>query len=202
VAGAAKEPAPKSASIWKDSYLLKFLVIMIFYLTCFILMFRLVPVYWKVNLHMGEAVVGLLLGLNGVVITLFEMVLVRYWESKNKSMFYIVSGMLVTAGGYICLTMNGLPPVLIGVASVLFLTFGEMLALPFISSAVMQRANESNRGKYAAAFAVSFAIANIIGPAGGALIAEYGGYFVLWIILAALCLLCALAFNSIKDKDH
>lgn len=190
----------KAMSPWKDPFLLRFLVLATIYTTCFILMFRLVPVYWKEQLHIDESMIGLLLGLNGIIIALFEMVLVRHWERKQRHVYYIVAGVIATAIAYSCLTLQALPALLIATASVLFLTFGEMLAMPFINTVVMQRANEHNRGKYAAAFALSWSVANIIGPVGGALVVVQGGYIMLWAILAGLCLVCAFIFNRLRSK--
>lgn len=190
----------KAMSPWRDGFLLRFLVLATIYTTCFILMFRLVPVYWKEQLHIDESMIGLLLGLNGIIIALFEMVLVRHWERKQRHVYYIVAGVIATAIGYCCLTLQGMPALLIATGSVLFLTFGEMMAMPFINTVIMQRANEYNRGKYAAAFALSWSVANIIGPVGGALVVVQGGYVVLWGVLAGLCVVCAFIFNRLRDK--
>ncbi|AXY76337.1 MFS transporter [Paraflavitalea soli] len=191
----------KKKSPWKDPFLLRFLVLTTLYMTCFILMFRLVPVFWKEELHINESVIGLLLGLNGVIIALFEMVLVGHWERKQRHVYYIVAGVVATGVAYLCLTLPRLPALFIATASVLFLTFGEMMAMPFINTVVMQRADEQSRGKYAAAYALSWSVANITGPVGGALVVMQGGYTLLWGILAGLCLVCAFIFNRLRDQN-
>lgn len=190
----------KSSSPWKDAFVLRFLVLATLYTTCFILMFRLVPVYWKEQLHINESTIGLLLGLNGIIIALFEMVLVRHWERKQRHVYYIVAGVLATGLGYLCLTLQGMPALLIATSAVLLLTFGEMMAMPFINTVIMQRADEHNRGKYAAAFALSWSVANIIGPVGGALVVMQGGYILLWAMLGALCFVCAYIFNRLRAE--
>lgn len=191
----------KRMSPWKDPFLLRFWILATLYTTCFILMFRLVPVFWKEELHINESVIGLLLGLNGVIIALFEMVLVGHWERKQRHVYYIVAGVVATGVGYLCLTLPGMPALFIATAAVLFLTFGEMMAMPFINTVVMQRADEQNRGKYAATFALSWSVANIIGPVGGALVVMQGGYVLLWGILAGLCVVCAFIFNRLRDQN-
>lgn len=189
-----------AGSPWKDKFLLRFLIIVTMFTTCFILMFRLVPVYWKETLHIGESVIGLLLGLNGIVIALFEMVLVRYWESRKPGIYYIVAGVIATASAYLLLVVPGIPPFLIATGAVLLLTLGEMLSVSFINSMVMKRANEQNKGKYAAAYTLSWSVALIFGPAGGALIIENWNYHALWIIVGALCLVCAFAFTRLSKS--
>lgn len=194
----AASRAAATSSPWKDPFLLRFLILVAVYCTFFHLLFRLVPVYWKEQLHISESVIGMLLGLNGVIIALFEMVLVKYWEGRKSNMYYIISGVIATALGYTFLVLPGMHPMVMAVGAVLFITIGEMLALPFINTVIMSRANEHNRGKYAAAFALSFSVAQIVGPAGGALITEQFGYGVLWSGLVVLCLGCAVAFKAIS----
>jgi predicted MFS family arabinose efflux permease len=189
--------AASASSPWKDTFLLRFLILVSIYCTFFHLLFRLVPVYWKEHLHINEGVIGMLLGLNGVIIALFEMVLVKYWEGRRSNMYYIISGVIATALGYIFLVLPGMHAMLTAVGAVLFITLGEMLALPFINTVIMSRANEHNRGKYAAAFALSFSVAQIAGPAAGALITERFGYEVLWGGLVVLCLGCAGGFKML-----
>lgn len=197
---AAKVAAPVAAatSPWKDKFLLRFLILVAVYCTFFHLLFRLVPVYWKEELHIDESMIGMLLGLNGIIIALFEMVLVKYWEGRKSNMYYIISGVVATALGYVFLVMPGMHPMLMAVGAVLFITLGEMLALPFINTVIMSRADEHNRGKYAAAFALAFSVAQIAGPAGGALVTAQFGYNVLWGGLVVLCVGCAIGFKLLK----
>jgi MFS family permease len=76
-----------------------------------------------------------------------------------------------------------------------------MLALPFISSFIMMRATEYNRGAYATANTLSWSFAQIIGPSGGGWIAEKFGFFWLWAALIALCLITGLGFYSVHKKQ-
>ena len=191
-------PVAAATSPWKDKFLLRFLILVAVYCTFFHLLFRLVPVYWKEVLHIDESMIGMLLGLNGIIIALFEMVLVKYWEGRKSNMYYIISGVVATALGYVFLVMPGMHPMLMAVGAVLFITSGEMLALPFINTVIMSRADEHNRGKYAAAFALAFSVAQIVGPAGGALVTAQFGYNVLWGGLVVLCVGCAIGFKLLK----
>ena len=193
-------PDGHSFSPWKDIFLLRFLGIVTLYTTCFLLMFRLVPVYWKEELHIGEARIGLLLGLNGIIIALFEMVLVSYWESRRTHLYYIIAGAVLTALGYTALVVPLSSALTMATLAVVLLTIGEMLAFPFINTVIMGRAQDHNRGKYAGAYALSWSVAQIAGPGGGALVIEQWGYGALWITLALLCLLCALTFRILPEK--
>ncbi|GAA0553284.1 MFS transporter [Chitinophaga japonensis] len=194
----ATPPAAAAGSPWKDAFLLRFLVPVAAYTTCFLLLFRLVPVYWKEHLHIPESAIGWLLGLNGILVAVFEMALVKYWENRRSDMYYIISGVIATAAGYLLLIMPGMAPMLMAVGSVVFITMGEMMALPFINAVIMRRSADHNRGKYAAAYALAWSVAQVAGPGGGALITAQHGYSVLWGLLIALCLVSAVAFRLLN----
>jgi MFS family permease len=115
-------------------------------------------------------------------------------------MYYIVAGVSVTALGYVFLILPGLPPLLLATFGVIALTIGEMMSLPFINTIVMKRANDQNKGKYAAAYALSWSIATIVGPGGGGMIIERWGYPVLWIIMICISAGCAFSFHLLSRK--
>lgn len=184
-------------SPWKDPFLVRFVILATMYFTCFVIVFRLVPVYWKEYFHINESVIGLLLGLNGIIIAIFEMVLVRYWEARRTKVFYIISGVMMTALGFLALVLPGVPPILAAICMILLITIGEMMAVPFMNTIIMERSNESNRGKYSAAYALAWSIGQIAGPGGGALVVEKWSYITLWMILVSLCLVCAVTFKML-----
>jgi predicted MFS family arabinose efflux permease len=191
-----------AVSPWRDDFFVRFMLLVTVYMVSFVLLFRVVPVYWKENLHIGEATIGLLMGLNGVVISLFEMILIQNLESRKSHGFYIFTGILLTAVAYLFLIVPGFFPVIMAAASVLFFTVGEMLTLPFVSTTMMNRATENNRGKYSAAYSLSWAAAQIVGPASGGLVAEKWGYNMLWILLALLCVFAAIGFRILFQKQE
>lgn len=182
-------------SPWRDAYFLKFIAMITFYMIAFVLLFRLVPVYWKEELNIGEATIGILIGMNGVIIALFEMVMIQKLGNRWPESFYIITGVLFTSVAYIFLIVPGVGPIMIGAATVFLFTIGEMLTLPYISTMVMNRATEQNRGKYSAAYSMSWAVAQIIGPAAGGFIAAHWGYNVLWFSLVLLSMACAFGFR-------
>ena len=46
---------------------------------------------------MSEFYIGMLMGLNGLIIVIIEMVLIFHLESKNRAMHFISHGLLLTA---------------------------------------------------------------------------------------------------------
>ncbi|HMI62337.1 MAG TPA: MFS transporter [Puia sp.] len=189
---------PKQPSIFTDLPFIRFLVLTTVYTTCFFLLFRLVPVYWKEQWKISESTIGLLMGLNGFIVACFELILVRYFERRNpNTAFYIAAGVTLTAVGYGLLTLPGSFPVISGGACVLLITAGEMLAMPFIGSFVLQRAKDHNIAKYSSAYALSWSIARIAGPSLGSIVIQHWGYTTLWVTIIATCLICAILFSPI-----
>ncbi len=180
---------------YQDLLYLKFLFLTTLFATCFFLMFRVVPVFFKEVWHLDEAIIGLILGVNGVIIALFEMVMISTIENKRSVVFYIVTGVLVIGFSFACLMLPKFMPVVVALISVVCFTLGEMLSIPFINTIVIKRSNEFNRGQYAAGHTVAWSAAQLIGPISGFYLAENFGYNVLWIGIAILLVFCAYGYS-------
>ncbi|WP_342087550.1 MFS transporter [Dyadobacter sp. OTU695] len=190
-----------TASPWKDAFFVRFLVMVTLYMLCFVVLFRLVPVYWKEEMGIGESTIGVMLGMNGLIIALFEMVLVQNLANRKPDYFYMISGPLFSAMAFLALVVPHVLPVVLAVATVVLFTTGEMLAFPYLSTFVMNRASDLNRGKYSAAYSVSQSVAQIIGPVMGAYVAGHWGYSALWILLIVISCACALGFRSLFRRN-
>lgn len=180
---------------WQDALFVKFLLLTVMMTICFFLMFRVVPLFFKEVWHINEFWIGMILGLNGLIIALFEMVMINKIENKRSPIQHIITGVMLIACSYVILMLPGIKPVIIAVVSVVVFTVGEMYALPFINTFVMSRTNEHNRGQYAAGYTLSWSIPQVIGPSTGFYLAERYGYNSLWAILVILLVICAFGFN-------
>ncbi|SDZ93240.1 MFS transporter [Pedobacter hartonius] len=180
---------------WKDVLFVKFLLLNIMLTICFFLMFRVAPLFYKEIWHIDEFWIGLILGLNGLIIALFEMVMVSKIENKRSPIQYIIMGVLLIAVAYCILLLPGITPIVAAILAIIVFTIGEMLALPFINTFVMSRTNDHNRGQYAAGYTMSWSISQVIGPSAGFYLAEMYGYNWLWTGLIVLLLVCAWGFK-------
>jgi len=185
---------------WQDILFLKFLLLTIMLTICFFLLFRVVPLFFKKVWHIDEFWIGSILGLNGLIIALFEMILINHIEFRRSPIRHIVTGVLLIACAYGVLMIPGVNVVLIAVVCVVLFTVGEMYALPFINTFVMSRTNDSNRGQYAAGYTLSWSIPQVIGPAAGFYLAEKFGYNWLWIGLIILLMACGLGFRLLEKS--
>jgi predicted MFS family arabinose efflux permease len=180
---------------WRDMLFVKFLLLNIMLTICFFLMFRVAPLFYKEVWHIDEFWIGLILGSNGLIIALFEMVIVSRIENKRSPIHYIVRGIFMIALAYCILLLPGIKPIAAAIMAIILFTIGEMLALPFINTFVMSRTTDQNRGQYAAGYTMSWSISQVIGPSAGFYLAEMYGYNWLWIGLILLLIICAWGFK-------
>ena len=186
---------------WQDPLFIRFLLLTTVFATCFFLMFRVVPVFFKEVWHLDEALIGMILGVNGVIIALFEMVMISKIENKRSPVFYIVTGVLIVGLSFATLMLPKFLPVVVALISVTCFTFGEMFAIPFVNTFVIKRSNEFNRGQYAAGYTVAWSIAQVVGPTCGFYLAEKVGYSPLWISIVVLLLLCAYGYSTLNLSE-
>lgn len=185
---------------WQDPFYVKFILLTTVFITCAFLMFRVVPVFFKEQWHINEFAIGVILGLNGSVIALFEMIMINKIEKKRPPIYFIVIGAVFFASSYVLLSLPLIFHLAMAILVILVFTVGEMLVLPFINTVVISRSNEYNRGLYAAGYTLSWAVAQVIGPLAGFYIAKELGYNWLWAGIAGLLLLCAYGFNLLSKK--
>ncbi len=191
-----------NSSPWIDKEYLRFLIGSTFFAIVFIQIFRMVPVYLKEHLHLNEGTLGLIMALNGLIITVFEMILIMKLNGKKSNSYFMKQGAILLAISYIFLYFTNLPAILIALLVVVFGTFSEIVILPFSNNFWVDKSNDSNRGAYAAAFSMTWSLANIIGPFLGALIADNFGFNWLWTALIACTLVIYLCFNSLEKQNN
>lgn len=188
---------------WKDIFYVKFILLTTVFITCAFLMFRVVPVFFKEQWHINEFAIGIIIGINGSVIALFEMIMINKIEAKRSPMFFIIIGAILFSISYILLSAPVSFHLVAAVVVIIIFTGGEMFSLPFINTIVISRSNEHNRGLYAAGYTLSWSCAQVIGPLFGFFVAKNLGYNWLWFGLACLLLLCAWGFKVLnKKKDE
>jgi predicted MFS family arabinose efflux permease len=186
-------------SAFGDKNFLGFLLITMVFASCFFQMFSNLPVYFKKDLHFSEPFIGFIMGLNGILIALVEMVMVYKLDGKRKSTAYIVIGVGLVGFSYIFLNLPLLPS-LVATGMILLLTFGEMLALPFMNTYWISRTQTYNRGQYAAMYTMAWSAAQTFGPWGGAQLAESFSFQILWWTTGILSLLAAFSFWNLHKR--
>jgi predicted MFS family arabinose efflux permease len=195
-AAAISKPSRENSPL-KDKKFTRFTVLVILYGLCFYQLYSTIPVYYKNVYHLSEAYIGLLMGLNGLIIVGIEMVLIFHLESKNKTLLFISHGLVLTALSFLVYIF--LPQLAItALFSVILVTVGEILAMPFMNNYWATRASVHNRGQYAGYYAMAWSLSQVLGPTGGTWIAGHWGFNILWWITVGVCLITAVLFRVLK----
>ena len=186
---------------WQDPVFIKFILLSTVFIICAFLVFRVVPVFFKEVWKIDEFMIGLILGLNGIIIALFEMVMIHKIEKKRSPIFFIVVGVFFIAACFLVLLLPFSHPVVLGSLCIVLFTIGEMFALPFINTFVMNRSNEFNRGLYAAGYMLCWSVAQVVGPTAGFFIAENYGYNILWLVISSMLLCCSYLYYLMRNEQ-
>jgi predicted MFS family arabinose efflux permease len=194
-----KEPI-KLMSAYKDKTYLLFILLTIFFASCFFQLFTNLSPFLYGELHFSEPLIGFLLAINGVIIAIVEMVLIYKLEGKGKNLQYISIGIFMVGIAFLMLNIPGMGPMLAFLAITL-LTFGEIFSMPFMNSFWINRTQPGNRGQYAALYTMAWSAAQTLGPLGGSQLAGHFGFKWLWFTAAAICILVSLFIKKLKKND-
>ena len=184
----------KGDSVYRDRLYLRFMFFVFLIAFCFLMLFSLVPVYYKEVVKMNEALIGIVIAMNGLLIALTEMVLVYKLEGKRGATYYISLGAFLIGISYLVLNISA--TINIVILGMLIVTVGEMLMFPFVNTFWVARSKDHNRGQYAAIFTISFALAHVLAPTAGSQIVHHFGFDILWYVVTGICMIAAAGFYS------
>ena len=178
---------PKSA--YKDKAFWVFLLAMVLFGIIFLQYFSTLPLYYRDAHNLSELEIGLLMGVNGFLIFLLEMPLIKWLEnSKYTKAGLMLFGALLIGASFLVLNVSSWVGVL--VIGMLFMTVGEMITFPFSNAFAMDRAKKGNQGEYMALYSISFSIAHIFGHNAGMQMVDKIGFDNTWLIITGLSVVC------------
>ena len=190
-----QEPLVTNAqSPYKDlSYMLLLIALSLFGIV-FVQYFSTIPLYYREVHQLTEEHIGLLLGMNGMIIFLFEMPLIAFMEAKKTShITHVITGTGVLALSFIFYMLTPFHGVLIiGMAVA---TLGEMITFPFGNALALQRSKLGKQGAYMGLYSMSFSISHIFGHNIGMHLVTAVGYNSTWMIMIGICLLAAVIIS-------
>jgi predicted MFS family arabinose efflux permease len=190
----------QNSSPYKDKAYLVFILMVILFAICFFQLFTMLPVFYKIQWHFDEQFIGILMAINGIIITIVEMVMIHNLEGKKQPAYYIGIGTLLMGAAF--LILNFFPAAKItAVVSIVVVTFGEMLAMPFMNTFWISRSGENNRGRYAGLYAMAWSVAQVIAPTLGSQVAQYFGFNYLWLLIGAIGIVVYFGFIFIRKAN-
>ncbi len=188
----------KADPAYKDSLFIRFVFLVFIVAFCFLMLFSMVPIYYKEIIHLKVSTIGLLLAMNGLIIVLVEMVLVYKLEGKRTATYFISIGTFLIGLSFLIMNLGESFKVVL--LAMIVVSFGEILMFPFINSFWVQRSKDHNRGQYAALFTMSFSLALILAPTLGSQVINQFGFKTLWYINFSLCALAAIGFSKLLNE--
>lgn len=173
-----KKASPKPRSPYRDWAFLMFSFLCCIYAICFFQLLSTLPLFYQQGHALDEKQVGIVLGFSGLVVVIFEMLIVHIAERR---MSYASS---IFLGTVLCAVSFALLPIPTGYwilyASIFLLSISEILAMPFMASVTVQRAPRQTQGAYMGLNALSFSLAHVFSPFLGTRIADHYGFDTLW----------------------
>ncbi len=172
-------------SVFSDKAFWVFFVAMFIFGFVFLQYFSTIPLYYNDAHHLSELEIGLIMGMNGFIIFLLEMPLIKWLEDSNYSKERLMFvGLLLTGISFLVLNLTGWVGVLI--VGMLFMTIGEMIAFPFSNAFVMERAKKGNQGEYMAYYSIAFSLAHIFGHNSGMQMVDALGFDNTWWVITVM----------------
>jgi len=187
---------PESA--YNDMPFLIFLGAMLLFGIVFLQYFSTMPLYYRETYTLTEFEIGLLLGMNGFLIFILEMPLIKWLEnSRFTKTGLMIFGAILTGLSFMVLNMTSWIGVL--VIGMLFMTVGEMIAFPFSNAFAIDRAKKGNQGEYMALYSIAFSVAHIFGHNVGMQMASNYGFNNTWYVISMLAALCVVLLIILKQ---
>lgn len=188
-------------SAYKDKIFVRYIIYVTLYGLCFFQLFSTVPKYFRDNLFLNERYIGLLMAINGIIIVAIEMVMVFTLEKHKRNMQYIILGTVLCALAYLSLLIPANTH-LVTFVMIIFITFGEIMSMPFMNTYWVERSNETNRGQYAALYTMAWGIAQTAGPFIFANLAEAAGFKIMFASLALILCCTAAGFYMLHKAGY
>lgn len=182
----------------RDWPFIAFVLLCLSYAVVLFQLFSSIPLYYREVFTLDEGTIGLLLGLNGLLVFLIEMPLVN-WMSGRFSL-----GGLMMAGT----AMNGLSFLLLALfpqywalwMAMVILSIAEVVAMPFMVTVAVQRAPEGRKGSYLGLYSTGYSIAHILAPLAGTWMIANIGYRPMWVVFFITGLLTATGLYLLMKR--
>ncbi|MCY7293683.1 MAG: MFS transporter [Ferruginibacter sp.] len=190
----------KISSPYRDKKFLYFLGFQLFFAACFFQLFTNMPLFFKEGLHLSEFNIGVVMAANGIMIAIFEMVIVFKLEGKRPYLSLISYGSFLMAISFLLLNLPIANGFLIAAFTMFVITIAEMISLPFMNSFYIGRSSDNTRGQYAGLYTMTWSAAQVISSFAGAAFAYAYGFINLWFVVCAICMLAGAGFYWLKNN--
>lgn len=192
------EASTNDLKIFSDSNYVVFLLASFATAFMFFQLTTTIPAFNSKQFHLDEVQLGMVLALNAVIIFIFEMPMISYFESrKRKPTNVIFLGSFFMAAGFIVLMFAQWLAIVI--LSIILITVGQILIFSFSNTFALSRAKIGFEGRYMALYSMSFSVAQILSAkVGFAMIGKFN-FTANWALMSVVGLI-AIAFYFLLNK--
>ncbi|MEO8962627.1 MAG: MFS transporter [Ginsengibacter sp.] len=185
-------------SPWKDKPFLIYSLFCCLYSICFFQLLSTLPLFYRKVHHLSEGNIGLILASNGLVVFVFEMLIVQVAERRMRATSVIIAGVFLGAISFLILLIPSGMWVLF--LAMFIMSLSEILAMPFMATVTVKRGSTDRKGAYMGLNALSVSSAFVLSPLIGTFVAEHFGFSTLWIGTAIVGIATAFGFKWAFDK--
>jgi predicted MFS family arabinose efflux permease len=185
-------------SPYRDAPFLLFVLFTCLFAVVFFQLFTTLPLYYREVYQLSERQIGGLLALNGLVVFSLEMIVVYMLGRSQPMRLLISSGIALTGFSFLILVFKELPAIL--VLSMIGMSLGEILAMPFMATYTVQRSGEGNMGAYMGLYTIAYSAAHVLAPSLGTTILHNAGFDALWWASGILSLVAATGMYLLLKK--
>jgi len=187
----------KSPSAYKDIVYLFFIFLVALYGICFFQLFASMPQYFDKVCNYNEDTIGLLLGLNGLLVVIIEMPLILVLEKYKEAFRFIIMGAACIPISFAIIKFGNCLMLWV-IVYTLIITFSEMFAMPFMFNYALSRGKKDRHGEYSALYSIAYGLANTFAPMLGLGIAYKYGFEQMLYFIIALGTITTLGFMILK----
>lgn len=163
-------------SAYRDKHYLFFILMVALFGTSFFQLFASVPQYFNKICHYNEDTIGILMGMNGLLVVLIEMPLITVLEKKQAPVFrYIIIGSVCVPLAFLILRFGG-GMWIMSLLYILVITLSEIYCMPFMMNFSISKPIKERQGQYSALYSIAYGLANIIAPVIGLGLADNFGF--------------------------
>lgn len=193
VTGLESEGSP-----YLDKWFIIFSFFCFLYACTFFQLIIILPMFYEVELHFNQAIIGGLLAFNGAFVFLTEMPVVKWMEHRLNIYHSLALGGFALLIAFIWLIID--QSLLSCFVSMMFLSISELLVMPFMSTVAAKRSLNHNRGSYMGLQGLAVALAFVVMPfLATQTIATFSFQF-LWLANVVILVVVILGFLWMKEK--
>jgi len=184
--------------VLKDKLFLALMVLTTFTAIVYMQMNTTLSVFLNQQHALSTQQFGIILSLNAAMVVLFQFATTRLVKKRNPFAMMALGNIMYAIGfglyGFVSAYAHF-------ILAMVIITIGEMVIAPIIQSIIAEIAPEDMRGRYMAAFHISWGVASAVGPlAAGIIIDNYNPNWV-WYAGGIICTITAVVYLGLKSKS-